>query len=88
MTGKKNVGEDEEKWEGVINGGERENSLCPSVHCDQQEGESSSLSLLLPKVKGQGGGLSLPGKTELFGDTNLKVEEEEIILERSGRPLM
>lgn len=68
---------------------ERENSLCPSVHCDQQEGASSSLSLLLlPKVKGQGGGVSLPGKTELFGDTNLKVEEEEIILERSGRPLM
>lgn len=69
---------------------ERENSLCPSVHCDQQEGESSSLSLLLlPKVKGQGGGvLSLPGKTELFGDTNLKVEEEEIILGSCGRPLM
>lgn len=63
MTGKRNVREDEEKWEGVINGGERENSLCPSVHCDQQEGASSSLSLLLlPKVKGRGGGVLSPRK--------------------------
>lgn len=69
---------------------ERKNSLCPSVHCDQQEGERAARLFSYSSQRSKVGFFYfffkilllffLPIETEMFRDTNLKLEEKEIIL--------